>query len=1079
MQFARENRDQLLPEEQYNLKQIMSSGKAVRTLASRLPQANAQPIVEQVLDHDDESTIQKILKPFTYEERKISENILGPILGSLGLIEWDKLKSEHKDIYFEDLLRSGGMEEGALRTVLGMVGGWAISPSSWFMLNPGTSLRAGAKLLGKNLTPAGMGKIGDLFASELGRILPGGTKELDIMSKSGKVATLERAVSLRDEAVKLAQTRWSELDKAGEITSDMYERSGLYFHVPFTKSYKEITPLNNAVKSVLNEVGATKAFQDVAKRLEPITYPISRLLSRYAYRNPAQVGVVAGLFDDMAISKGLVPAITKNAFTEKKVVDGVVKRIPIFNDEQARVLPKIYEEMGVSIPKKEGEDFSGWLARLKSDKTNFSKVDLKAKAIGLKGGDNLIDIFDRTHKFYAYGKKIAEAEGITINDIIENYVAHVYNIESPAGGLKGFIDDAISGISGEGGAFGSATSGAWKKPRPIPTIGEAEAIIKKAGLGLKMNTSLTEGGMLWLSSIYQAAAKKRFIRKMVESGGVTETKKIMGELVDPDLYARELKGDVYKSGPRIGEPVKAEKILAEIVKPKMITPFEKAKPSGEGFAEKIIDWKDEITGSTFTGPRAAIDDMKELLDRNQGMFENREIRMIAKSFNWLTNSFKKMVTIPFPAFGVRNFYSDFSRTLFQQGVRSFDPLLHRDTFRIMTGFDVSKEVRKIDMATMTIPTKAGGFVTGQEVANKFQELGLMSFDVQRYDLDKFAKSVLGDKSKWYRVDKMYMDEMNKFNVHVENYNKMLNFIAEIKDGKDFETAAANTKHFLYDYRMLPKAQQVMAKIFPFWKWTFNNMKFITQKMITQPGQNAFAMRGVTEGPKALRQLLGVKDLTDSEKQALPHFFKENMMIPLYRTATGAGILAGIDLPIEELNEYGIGINPIKTMQKLVGTRLNPYIKGVLEMMSRTDFFYGTPLKGSMTEEGITQYPMERGYPLYDKMGLDWLFGTEKVKTKDGQIRYNVDAWRKKVVDTIFPQATRLMSTAGKLSEAIPKIAEKPTLSGILGEALPLMTGAKVSERNLLADQMRSMQSTTRQLRDLLQTESFMRKRRVQ
>ena len=471
--------------------------------------------------------------------------------------------------------------------------------------------------------------------------------------------------------------------------------------------------------------------------------------------------------------------------------------------------------------------------------------------------------------------------------------------------------------------------------------------------------------------------------------------------------------------------------------------------------------------------------MKELLSRNVGLFENRELRWIAKTFNSFTNSFKKMVTIPFPAFGVRNFYSDLSRTIYQHGIRTLDPVLQKDAFRVLTGFDITKEARKIDMLTMTIPTKTGGFVTGKEIAENFQKYGLMSFDVQRYDLDKFMKTVIDEKSKWYRVDKMYMGEMNKFNVYIENHNKMVNFIAELRDGKDFETAAANTKHFLYDYRMLPKAQQVMAKIFPFWRWTYNNMKFITQKMVTSPGQNAFAMRGVEAAPQALRQLLGVKDLTDSEKQALPKFFKENMMVPLYRTATGAGILAGVDLPIEELNEYGIGINPIKTMQKLVGTRLNPYIKGALELMSKTDFFYGTPLKGSMTEEGITAYPMERGYPLYDKIGLDWLFGTEKVKTKDGQIRYNVDAWRKKIFDTLVPQATRLMSTAGKLSEAIPKIAEKPTLSGILGEGLPLMTGAKVYERNLLADQMRSMQSTNRQLRQILQDTSWKLKRKAQ
>lgn len=70
---------------------------------------------------------------------------------------------------------------------------------------------------------------------------------------------------------------------------------------------------------------------------------------------------------------------------------------------------------------------------------------------------------------------------------------------------------------------------------------------------------------------------------------------------------------------------------------------------------------------------------------------------------------------------------------------------------------------------------------------------------------------------------------------VENHARIINFLANLKQGKDFYEAADNVKKFLFDYSDLSAFEQnVLKRAIPFYTWMRKNIPLQLEQIATQP-----------------------------------------------------------------------------------------------------------------------------------------------------------------------------------------------------------------------------------------------------
>ena len=441
---------------------------------------------------------------------------------------------------------------------------------------------------------------------------------------------------------------------------------------------------------------------------------------------------------------------------------------------------------------------------------------------------------------------------------------------------------------------------------------------------------------------------------------------------------------------------------------------------------------------------------KDLQDLSiAGHIGDREIKELANVYDRAQNAWKWIVTIPNIAYGVRNRYGD----MFRFGLRSmtamFNPEIWSNSFRLLFS-------PRDKLIGKTFTNKIGIKIPLEQVYDEIRKGGFWSTVIERADLRQNPMRIF--KSAGYNPLKQYVKFMEKSNVVGENHTKLLHYLKNLYDGMGFDQAEVIAKRFHYDYKNLTQFEKkVMRRIFPFYAWMRQNTPFMIKQMVNNPGKMFTTIRGE-------QSLMG--GLTDEELNSLPAFTREGITVPLFDLESGGkAVLTNIDLPIDELNELGLGLGGYRALAKTLGSRINPAIKSVLELMAGKDFFYGTPLKEQVTnlETGKTEYPYSKtSRLLYDVPGLKQLFGVTKRMTKSGKERYELDPERKKKIEALtMSMGTRPLAEIGKLWDALRGTEGK---GGVKLSLLSLLSGLKVypldieeSEKYALLNRIRQQQ----------------------
>uniref|UniRef100_A0A6M3XCA6 Large polyvalent protein associated domain-containing protein n=1 Tax=viral metagenome TaxID=1070528 RepID=A0A6M3XCA6_9ZZZZ len=443
---------------------------------------------------------------------------------------------------------------------------------------------------------------------------------------------------------------------------------------------------------------------------------------------------------------------------------------------------------------------------------------------------------------------------------------------------------------------------------------------------------------------------------------------------------------------------------------------------------------------------------------------------VAKGWNWATAKFKYWATVGGGQwiFMSRNLISDMARTFYDNTIRTLNPKLHDDAITIFTGYSPLRRT-KVDLDSFYKTNELGQVVSGTTIRQQYIENGLMSFDLQKWDVKTFTSEISRQKGlPGTRILKNYFNFLGKSNVFVENHSKMVNFIADWQKGLSFSKSAELTHEFLYNYKLLPKAVQGSLGMFPFGRWAYLNTLGMVKRFVDAPGKQVSLIRamGTAEEivPEALMAAGGTaKPLTEQERKALPKFYQEDVAIPLYRMASGAtGLLTSFDLPISEFNEMGL-FQGVRGIVKSLGAKAPPAVKSFGEYAMDWDIFFEAPLRGiyESKETGETKYPYHPDVPFAKIPGIGDLFGkivgAEKVKGLSGDIRYKADPSKMKLFQA---------ATGGILSRPISEIGKLTDLP-FGATALRMMTGTKIYEKDLMDFQRQRFKKNVAQIRNLM------------
>jgi len=176
---------------------------------------------------------------------------------------------------------------------------------------------------------------------------------------------------------------------------------------------------------------------------------------------------------------------------------------------------------------------------------------------------------------------------------------------------------------------------------------------------------------------------------------------------------------------------------------------------------------------------------------------------------------------------------------------------------------------------------------------------------------------------------------------VENVNRGSAFMAFLLQGMSMDQAALRSKALHVDYRKLSNFEKRTVRwLIPFYTWNRSMIPFQMTELFRKPGgASAQAIRGV----RRTRE-----DLEEQGGFILPEQIAQGLAIPLGRTSQGdLRLLSNLDLPFETVAST-IAIKPtvqgsILNTSRSIMAQLNPMLRIPLELGANKSFFFDEPL----------------------------------------------------------------------------------------------------------------------------------------
>jgi len=340
---------------------------------------------------------------------------------------------------------------------------------------------------------------------------------------------------------------------------------------------------------------------------------------------------------------------------------------------------------------------------------------------------------------------------------------------------------------------------------------------------------------------------------------------------------------------------------------------------------------------------------------NRHFINRDEVKGLLKAYDKFMNTFKVGVTSIFPAFHFRNHYSNIVQQFTDVGLSALNPQMHIDAVRMLAG--------DVNGSFLASHGRRWGY---GEVVYEANRRGVLAD--YRNIFETFGDKIPVRTSKGIGdIVKHPIDSWKRFGGIIENEARLTLFTNYLRRGLDPGTAASRVNQILFDYKKLSKVERdVLARVFPFYRWTRKNIALQAERLVRNPGQAATQAK------------LTRNNRTDPE--LLPAYLRGDFVFTLEDDDKGnISYIRGLDLPIKDLEVIS---EPLRT----ITTNLAPIPKMIFEIGNDKEFFSGRTIS-------------EDSRPLIKQIGqaLDLLpagakkkIDFSKKKRKDGTIEYRMD-----------------------------------------------------------------------------------------
>ncbi len=223
------------------------------------------------------------------------------------------------------------------------------------------------------------------------------------------------------------------------------------------------------------------------------------------------------------------------------------------------------------------------------------------------------------------------------------------------------------------------------------------------------------------------------------------------------------------------------------------------------------------------------------LNRLAEPFTNEEtFRTFLSAYDRAINVWKGYVTSINPKFHARNFISNVFLLYLKDGLRGFDPFVHKSALDILKG------------KAGEITTDLGQTYSYDDVFKLMQKEGVLGSGFMGGELKSAFRKELQEtvKGKPLRVGldptsarNFAIEAGRKFGTNVENEAKAVGFLNDFIKTGDSGLAAKRTFEYLYDYMDLTNFEKNVAKrLIPFYTWMSKNIPRMVSTLITEPGK---------------------------------------------------------------------------------------------------------------------------------------------------------------------------------------------------------------------------------------------------
>lgn len=187
---------------------------------------------------------------------------------------------------------------------------------------------------------------------------------------------------------------------------------------------------------------------------------------------------------------------------------------------------------------------------------------------------------------------------------------------------------------------------------------------------------------------------------------------------------------------------------------------------------------------------------------------------------------------------------------------------------------------------------------------------------------------------------------------VENGDRLIHFVSQLRQGKSIEEATRSSKQFLFDYSDLTAFEiHTMKRIFPYYTWLRKNARLQVSQVLEQPGKYRDVAKVMT----------GVEHMTPEDERLNPAYVSDWatdwVQMPwtvkavdeqydeegnLIKEGKREPVLLNTAMPFMDLNRIPDPTNPIGSLRDLFA-QTAPQIKNPLEFATNTSSFFNSPI----------------------------------------------------------------------------------------------------------------------------------------